>query len=207
MQNVSIKSAPSLGHLWIAENRLYSWEARPAKEKPSLFSKLTSLSTPIERIILRSRVTQDGDLARILGKAGSTAIYGFSLLTIAGTMGIDTTPIVTGLGITGFAAGFAMKEIATNFLSGLILVFSKPFIRGQRIRVLCGGTQPEGTVESIDSRYVLLRSKEGSLVMVPSAVVYSNSLIVDGDSSESMPLIEASGASKARSPTLDGKTA
>lgn len=153
--------------------------------KRSLFTRLFSLSYTFERLLIRSRITSDSDLARILGKAGSTAIYSMATLSGLGTLGVDTSPIIAGLGITGFAAGFALKEIATNFLSGLMLVFNRPFQRGQTIRVLNGNAQLHGVVESVDSRYVLLRSVDGSLVMIPSVLVYSNSLLVESPTSSS----------------------
>jgi small conductance mechanosensitive channel len=79
----------------------------------------------------------------------------------------------------GFTIGFAIKEIANNFISGLLLVWDKPFSRGQHLRVMVASQPPlEGTVQSIDSRYVVLKTAEGKKLMIPSVVVYTNSLVV-----------------------------
>jgi small-conductance mechanosensitive channel len=107
-------------------------------------------------------------------------IYTVAGVTILGTIGVDTKPIIAGIGVTGFTIGFALKEIATNFLSGVLLVFNKPFQKGQYLKVMgpAAGLNLEGEVESIDARYVLLRTKERGLLMVPSVVVYTNPILV-----------------------------
>ncbi len=138
-----------------------------------------SLVRPLYSLILKSKLTADPDLARFLAKSGAITVYSLAGMTALGTVGIDTAPLLTGIGITGFTVGFALKEIATNFLSGVMLVFGKPFRKGQWLKVLGSAqTQLEGEVQSIDARYVLLRTKDKSLVMIPSVVVYTNPILV-----------------------------
>lgn len=146
------------------------------------FRSKYSLARPLEGMILRSRLTRDLDLARFLAKAVSIGIYTVGAVTVLGTLGVDTKPIIAGIGVTGFTLGFALKEIATNFLSGVLLVFNKPFKKGQNLKVMgaAAGQNMEGTVESIDARYVLLRARDGGLLMVPSVVVYTNPILVSG---------------------------
>ena len=140
-----------------------------------------SLVRPIYTFILKSKLTADPDLARFLAKSGAVTIYSLAGMTALGTIGIDTSPLLTGIGITGFTVGFALKEIATNFLSGVMLVFGKPFKKGQWLKVLGSSAQLEGEVQSIDARYVLLRTKEKALVMIPSVVVYTNPILVSNN--------------------------
>ena len=138
-----------------------------------------SLVRPLYSFILKSKLTADPDLARFLAKSAAVSIYALTGMTALGTIGIDTAPLLTGIGITGFTIGFALKEVATNFLSGVMLVFGKPFRKGQWLKVLNTPTgQLEGEVQSIDARYVLLRTKDKSLVMIPSVVVYTNPILV-----------------------------
>lgn len=138
-----------------------------------------SLVRPLYSFIIKSKLTADYDLARFLAKSGAVSIYSLAGITALGTIGIDTSPILTGIGITGFTIGFALKEVATNFLSGVMLVFGKPFRKGQWLKVLTSTTtQLEGEVQSIDARYVLLRTKDKALVMIPSVVVYTNPILV-----------------------------
>ncbi len=143
-----------------------------------------SLVNPLYKLIMKSKLTADPDLARFLAKSAAFSAYGLASMTALGTIGIDTTPLLTGIGITGFTIGFALKEIATNFLSGVMLVFGKPFKKGQWLKVLgpSGQQQLEGEVQSIDARYVLLRTKDRGVVMIPSVVVYTNPILVSATS-------------------------
>jgi small conductance mechanosensitive channel len=67
-------------------------------------------------------------------------------VTTLGTLGVDTKPLLAGMGITGFTIGFALKEVATNFISGIFLVINKPFVRGCRIKIHGSGGGIEGKI-------------------------------------------------------------
>jgi small conductance mechanosensitive channel len=137
------------------------------------------LAPTFEKWIIDSKITSDHDLARLASKTMSVGIYGFLAITMLGTFGVDTRPLMAGVGITGFTIGFALKEIATNFLSGILLMFQKPFEKGCVIKIHGSGGGIEGQVESIDTRYVILRvSETNALVMIPSSIVYSNPITV-----------------------------
>jgi hypothetical protein len=47
-------------------------------------------------------------------------LYSVVATSILGTYGIDTKPLITGIGISGFVVGFALKEIATKYVPPLI---------------------------------------------------------------------------------------
>lgn len=169
--------------------RFYSNETpsdpNPEFKKEGILKSTFSLTHPIERMILRSRITADLDLARFLAKAATLTIYSVAGVTVLGTLGVDTKPIIAGIGVTGFTIGFALKEIATNFLSGVLLMLNKPFYKGQHLKVMgpASGLNLEGEVESIDARYVLLRTKDRGLLMVPSVMVYTNPILVSNGGS------------------------
>ncbi|CAF1570461.1 unnamed protein product [Rotaria sp. Silwood1] len=136
------------------------------------------ISPSIERFLLRSYIVEDEDLARLLSKTAAVTIYAMLTVTTLGTVGVDTKPLLAGIGITGFTIGFALKEVATNFISGTFLVINKPFVRGCRIKIHGSGGGIEGLVHFIDVRYVHLKTKDHGIVMVPSAIVYTNAFTV-----------------------------
>jgi len=161
---------------------LYVDTSVPYEEKSVLgIVQSWALSVPIKKIIMGTHLTNDEDLAYLIGKIVSGGLYAMAALSLLGTLGVDTSPLVAGIGITGFTIGFALKEIATNFLSGMLLVLDKPFHKGQYLKVLSVIANMEGTVESIDARYVRLRNKDGNIVMVPAAMVYSSPILVGKD--------------------------
>ncbi|CAF0726638.1 unnamed protein product [Adineta steineri] len=166
--------------------RSNSVESKPLTTSDSTTSLTTmqqikrflALSSPIERLFIRSHIIEDADLARLISKTAAVTIYAFIGITTLGTLGVDTKPLLAGIGITGFTIGFALKEVATNFISGVFLVINKPFVRGCRIKVHGGGGGIEGLVHYIDVRYVHLKTKDRGIVMIPSAVVYTNPFTV-----------------------------
>jgi len=121
---------------------------------------------------------QDADAARIAGSTISIGAWSIALVSGLGTLGVDTKPFITGLGITGFTVGFALRDIATNHLSGMMLVFQRHFNKGDRLRVQIGGVALEGIVELIDVRYVQLRDQNQASILIPSSVVYANPMII-----------------------------
>ena len=144
-------------------------------------SKITFNLTPVfQKVIDQTGLVHDSDLSTLIAKAMTGGVYGMGLVTILGTLGIDTQPLIAGIGVTGFTIGFAIKEIANNFISGLLLVWDKPFSRGQYLRVISPSQSipVEGIVESIDARYVVLKTRDGNLFMIPSVSVYTNTLLV-----------------------------
>ena len=164
-------------------NANYSTNSQPPEKRSILrqlfrspdgtFHYFPAFSSPIESVLVRS-IFPDRDIARLIAKSASFAIYSFVAVSALGTLGVDTNPIITGLGITGFTIGFALKDIATNFLSGLMLMTQKPFKTGDKVKV----ADLEGIVETVDVRYVVLRNSKGR-IMIPSATVYSNAVIVE----------------------------
>lgn len=66
------------------------------------------------RVCNVTQAIHDRDLSRFIGKAVSFMLYSVVVTSVLGTFGIDTKPLITGIGISGFVVGFALKEIATK---------------------------------------------------------------------------------------------
>ncbi|CAF4274205.1 unnamed protein product [Rotaria sordida] len=96
----------------------------------SMLSRFVKISSNIgNRFLLRSYIIEDEDLARLLSKTAGVTIYAMFTVTTLGTLGVDTKPLLAGIGIIGFTIGSALKEVATNFISEIFLIINKPFIR------------------------------------------------------------------------------
>jgi hypothetical protein len=147
--------------------------------EPRLQSSLFSLAGPIESLLVRSRLITDQDAARLVAKTIALSTYSLAFISLLGTFGLDTSPLLTGIGITGFTVGFAVKEVATNLLSGAMLVMGKVVKKGMWVRLLVAAMPGiEGKVESVDVRNVVLKTKEGSRIVVPSVILFTNPLII-----------------------------
>jgi small-conductance mechanosensitive channel len=71
---------------------------------------------------------------------------------------------------TGLALGFALKDILSNFISGILILVLRPFELGDQIVV----GETEGNVERIELRATQLRTYDGRVVLVPNAEVFTS---------------------------------
>jgi small-conductance mechanosensitive channel len=117
----------------------------------------------------------DPDLTALLGRAVHAALVAFGAVTALGTLGLDVSALVAGLGLTGFALGFALRDIISNTLAGVLILLYKPFRRGDRISV----AGAEGVVSDIDLRYTTLVVAEGTRILVPNANLFTNAIRVE----------------------------
>jgi len=88
----------------------------------------------------------------------------FGIITALGAAGLNVSALVTGLGLTGFALGFALKDVLSNLLSGIMLLLYRPFNIGDHIRM----GEYEGTIETIRMRDTLVRAHDGRLIVIPN---------------------------------------
>lgn len=125
----------------------------------------------IHHIGKRSSLNEEvRDLAEDIAR---TTMIILGAITALGTIGVDVSALVAGLGLTGFALGFALQDIVANTLAGVLILTYRPFRRGNYIRV--GGH--EGTVVDIDLRYTTLRT-EGQRVLIPNSTLFKEAITV-----------------------------
>lgn len=86
---------------------------------------------------------------------------------------VNLAALGISIGLLSFGIGFALKDILSNFLAGLLILWTRPFVNGDQIRV----KEFEGTVESIEMRGTILRTYDGRRVIIPNADVYTNPVI------------------------------
>ena len=115
----------------------------------------------------------DLDLTQMFGRAAKITLLALGAVTALGTLGIDVTALVAGLGLAGFALGFALKDIISNTLAGILIIMYKPFRRNDVISV----SSFKGTVMKVDLRYTVLDA-EGKEVFVPNSLLFSNAITV-----------------------------
>lgn len=92
-------------------------------------------------------------------------------LGILGFHGVAASLLATG-GVVAIVLGFAFREIGENFLAGFFLTFSRPFELGDLIKT----SDLSGIVQSIELRYVHIRTFDACDVFVPSAQIFREPL-------------------------------
>jgi MscS family membrane protein len=74
---------------------------------------------------------------------------------------------LTGLGVAGLAASLSAQDALKNYFGTLLLIGERAFKIGDHILV----SGKEGIVEQVGFRSTRLRSKDGSLITIPNAVI------------------------------------
>jgi small-conductance mechanosensitive channel len=131
-------------------------------------------------VAIIKRILRDGVLPKAgLSRAGSSAVatltsYGVlvvGLLTILPITfpGFNLNTLSVMLGAISFGIGFGLRNIADNFVSGLILLFERPIKVGDRIEV--GGTA--GEVLEVRARSTVVRTNDHIEIIVPNSQLLS----------------------------------
>lgn len=132
------------------------------------------------RAVVR-RATEQRRRARNLGAVLGRLAYGAVLLVgllVAVTIvlpGFTPTRLVSALGIGGIAIGFAFRDIAQNYLAGILILLTEPFRIGDQIVY----NSFEGTVEDIQTRATTIKTYDGRRVLIPNAELYTNAVTVN----------------------------
>ena len=86
-------------------------------------------------------------------------------------MGLDKLTVVIGAFSVGI--GLGMQNIINNFVSGIILVFDKPFRVGDSIEL----ADKKGRVKEIGIRASVLQTADGADVIIPNGDLLSGRLV------------------------------
>jgi potassium-dependent mechanosensitive channel len=125
------------------------------------------------RFVLEEDVYSHLVLDRGIPYAISTMLH-YAILLVGffvalGALGIDLTKITILAGAFSVGIGFGLQNVINNFVSGLILLFERPIKIGDIIEV--GGNI--GEVRQIGIRASIIRTKDGSEVIVPNGLLIS----------------------------------
>ena len=126
---------------------------------------------------VRERLPQEKQaVVSLLASSSYIGILGLGLITALSKLGINVTALIAGLGLTGFALGFALKDIISNLLAGILIILLTPFRVGDRIRV----GSSEGKVIEINLRYTVLEG-DGERILIPNSTMFTNIIAVKGE--------------------------
>jgi len=79
-------------------------------------------------------------------------------------LGVSLLPLLTGLGVGGFALALAARPTLENLIGGLMILADKPFKVGQRIKV----KDHDGIVQRLGMRSTQIRLLNGPQVKIPN---------------------------------------
>lgn len=114
-----------------------------------------------------SRALGHGFAAIITARVVAYTLFVVGLIYALTTLGVRVGPLLGALGLTGLVLALALQTVAENFVGGIVLQSRRPFTVGDTVEL----EDKVGVVTDIDSRTVVMRGLDGSMIRVPNAVV------------------------------------
>jgi small conductance mechanosensitive channel len=100
----------------------------------------------------------------------SRTILLLGLLFGISQLGVEIGPVLAGIGIIGFAVGFALQETLSNFAAGTMLLVYRPFDSGDVISA--GGVT--GTVSELSLVNTTLHTFDNRQIVVPNSKIWGD---------------------------------
>ncbi len=138
----------------------------------ALLVMATWLSSVIEQGLSRSQFISPG--VRIgLVKTSKFGLYTLAALLSLKAVGIDLGALAVFGGALGVGLGFGLQRIASNFISGFILVFDRSIRPGDVISI----NDKFGWVEELRARYIVVRDRDGVETLIPNENLITTEVI------------------------------
>ncbi len=122
---------------------------------------------------LVSKRVDNGEMLQLVYMLTKWGILIIGTILALDQVDFNVTGFVAGLGVVGFTIGFALQDIAKNFISGLMLLSRTPFHMEDFVRV----ADFEGKVKEINVRDTVIQTLDGELVIIPNNKVFENPII------------------------------
>jgi small-conductance mechanosensitive channel len=113
----------------------------------------------------------DGNVREVLARLAKAILSVIALLCSLSLVGIDVTTLSVFSGALAVGLGFGLQKIASNYVSGFIILLDRSIRLGNLVAV---DDKTSGTVTQITTRYTVLRTLSGTEVIIPNEYLVSN---------------------------------
>ncbi len=188
----AVSSVALLGWLDAIESALNHISLVPGKAQFSLWALLKGLVVVTAFVVVASlfaraierHVMQLDQLAvstRVgISKFTYFLLVGLGVLLGINAAGVDVTTLNVLTGAIGIGLGFGLQAVASNFVSGFVLLMDKSIKPGDVISFTTHGgasTGNFGWVQELRGRYVVVRDRDGVDTLVPNQNLITSSFI------------------------------
>ena len=129
--------------------------------------------TIITKIFSKKPIKLKNHAMLFIARTAGSILCIIAIITLFGVWGIDVSSIIAGLGLTGFALGFALKDVLSSSVAGILILFYQPFKIKAKIVVM----GVEGIVIDIDMRYTTIENELGKH-LIPNSKLLSEKVTI-----------------------------
>ncbi len=126
---------------------------------------LGRLSNDVGKQAIRTRTSLDAATREVFAKLFEIGLYVVLFLLLLQVMGINLTALAVFGGALGVGIGFGLQQIASNFISGIIILLDRSISIGDYIELEDGRV---GQLRELNMRFAVLETYEGKDIMVPN---------------------------------------
>jgi small-conductance mechanosensitive channel len=126
---------------------------------------LGRLSNTTGKRVIRTQEALDPGTREVAAKLFEITIFVVVFLLLLNVMGIDLTALAVFGGALGVGLGFGLQQIASNFISGIIILLDRSLTIGDYIQLEDGRA---GTLRELSMRSATLETYDGKDIMVPN---------------------------------------
>lgn len=126
---------------------------------------LGRLSNDVGKQAIRTRTSLDIGTREVFAKLFEIGLYVVLFLLLLQIMGINLTALAVFGGALGVGIGFGLQQIASNFISGIIILLDRSISIGDYIELEDGRI---GQLRELNMRFAVLETYEGKDIMVPN---------------------------------------
>jgi small-conductance mechanosensitive channel len=108
-----------------------------------------------------------------LVKLSKFVLLVLAFLLALNAVGIDLTALTVFGGAVGVGLGFGLQRIASNFISGFIVLFDRSIRPGDVITI----GEKFGWVQELRARYVVVKDRDGVERLIPNEMLITNEVI------------------------------
>jgi small-conductance mechanosensitive channel len=157
--------------------RVQQWPARLVLGLPLLILTLIVVAAfvTLARVVLVwsrpfARLVDNPLVRQLVQRLTATLVILIGVLVVLELLDASTLAgaLLGTAGVVGIAAGFALRDIAENYLAGMFLALQRPFAANDHL--LVGGR--EGRVIRMTSRETVLMTLDGNHLRIPNATVF-----------------------------------
>jgi small-conductance mechanosensitive channel len=125
-----------------------------------------SVGRELARVVSARGGVEAGNAIRLVCFIAGYAILGLGVLAL---LHVNLANLLVGGAVTGVVVGIAAQQTLGNFFAGLVLLFARPYVPGQRVKIRSGafGTV-EGTITGSGLMYTTIDTSEG-LISLPNS--------------------------------------
>ncbi len=126
---------------------------------------LGRISNAAGKRVIRSQQSLNTGTREVFSKLFEIGLFMLIFLLLLQVMGINLTALAIFGGALGVGLGFGLQQIASNFVSGIIILLDRSITIGDFIELEDGRS---GTLRELNMRYGVIESFDGKDIMIPN---------------------------------------